>query len=134
MRIQRSRVTERKTSLNLFTSTHAQYHPAFYRHVDVGASLLLTGFLNFVFVSILSLVVLTPVTAIANYLFTEMWPVPFYIRIPALIPLLVVYLLPWSVYFGERWLLVVRSGTYALTLPLLVYWAMYRGLERDEDS
>ena len=100
----------------------------------MGASLLLTGFLNFVFVSILSLVVLTPVTAIANYLFTEMWPVPFYIRIPALIPLLVVYLLPWSVYFGERWLLVVRSGTYALTLPLLVYWAMYRGLERDEDS
>ena len=96
-----------------------------------GASFVFTGFLNFSFISVLSLVVLTPVTSIADYLFTHRWPFPFYIQIPVLIPLLIIYLLPWSLLFGGAFFLILFFGTIALTLPLFVYWGVFRVLDRD---
>ena len=44
---------------------------------DGRASLLLTGLTNVVWVAFLCLVVLMPVTVIADYLFTRKWPVSF---------------------------------------------------------
>ena len=100
-------------------------------HVEPNASFFLSGLLNFIFVSTVFLVVLTPVASIAEYLFTRKWPLRFYVQIPALLPLLIVYLLPWTLFFGRRFLIVLVSGTIVLTLPLFLYWAIYRGLDRD---
>jgi hypothetical protein len=96
-----------------------------------GASLLFTGFLNFVMVFALSLVVLTPVTSIADYLFKYKWPFSVFIQIPLLIPLLVLYLLPWTLFFGRFFFIVLLSGAVALTLPLMVYWCVFRALDRE---
>jgi hypothetical protein len=109
-------------------------------NADAGASLLLTGMANFVMACALSLVVLTPVSSIAQYLFDRRWSFPFYLQIPLLVPLLAVYLFPWALVFGRHatvasgapapFLFVLGLATLSLTLPLLIYWAVFRGLDR----
>jgi len=92
-----------------------------------GASLVLTGFLNFLLVSAICLVVLAPVTSIADYLFTKKWPVPVYVQLPSLVPLLIVYLLPWWFILPCRVAFVV--GALILMPPLLVYWGVFKGTD-----
>jgi hypothetical protein len=101
---------------------------------DLQGSLVLTGFVNFVMVCVLSLVVLTPVTSIAQYLFERKWSFPAYVQVPILIPLLSAWLLPWALFFGRSFLAVLISCMMNLTLPVLIYWAVLRGLDRDDLS
>lgn len=98
---------------------------------DPSTSLAFTGLLNFFLVSVLTLVVLSPVTSIADYLFTHTWSVPFYIQLPALVPLLILYLLPWSLLFGSLYFTILTAGTVALTIPLILYCAVFRVTDRD---
>lgn len=95
-----------------------------------GASLAFSGLVNLALVSVVSLVVLTPVASIANHLFTRKWALPFYLQIPALVPLLLLYLVPWSALFGALFVRVLLLGTAGLTLPLWVYWCVFQAAER----
>lgn len=98
---------------------------------DLRVSLIFTGTLNFVYVCLLTISVLAPVTSIANYLFTHKWPWPFYIQIPALAALLIVYLAPWSLFFGRQFFVALEKGTLILMVPLLIYWVIFRTANRD---
>ena len=103
-------------------------------NANPGVSLLLTGAFNFVFVSALSMVVLTPVASIADHIFKRKWPFRFFIQVPLLVPFLFTYLLMWTLVFGGHFLRLLIPGTRELILPLMLYWAVYRGLDRDFGS
>lgn len=98
---------------------------------NASASLLFSGLLNFIFVSILSLMVLTPVSSLGEYLFTKKWLLPSYVQFAAILPLMIVYLTPWSLLFGNRFEIILVAATVSLTLPLLCYWAIFRLLDRE---
>ena len=100
-------------------------------HPGMAPSVPLTGLINFIAIALISLVVLAPVTSIASYLFTRKWSFPFYIQMPALVPLLMVYLVPWVFVFGRPFFGLLFTNTIAFTLPLLLYWACYTVLDRE---
>ena len=98
---------------------------------DSRAVLALSALVYFIIVCAFCVLVLTPVTSIANYLFTYKWPLSVYGQAPLLIPLLVLYLFPWTLYFGRSFPSILLAGSLSLTLPLLLYWAIFKTLDRD---
>ena len=96
-----------------------------------GQDVYLTGLMNFVFVTGLFLIVLTPVASIAAYVFTYKWSLPIYLEVPAVIPIMIAYLLPWTLLLGRYFLVVLIGSIFAFTMPMLLYWAIYKGLDRE---
>jgi uncharacterized membrane protein len=91
----------------------------------------LTGLVNCVLITGLFLIVLTPVASIATYLFTYKWSLPIYIEVLAVIPLMTAYLFPWTLLLGRYFPAVLLGSISAFTLPMLLYWAIYKGLDRN---
>jgi hypothetical protein len=121
--------------LVLNSSTHDPMPSAYFVFFNGGnaPAIYLTGLVNFVFITGLFLIVLTPVASIATYVFTYKWSLPIYLEVPALIPIMTAYLLPWSLFLGKYFLGVLIDAICALTLPMLLYWAIYKGLDRNFD-
>jgi hypothetical protein len=100
---------------------------------QLGPSLLLTGALNFVLVSALTFLVLTPVIALAEYCFNNRWSIPIFLQVPVVMLFLAAYLLPWTLFFGAQFYLAWFAAAWILMLPLLTYWGVFRvtGLAED---
>ena len=96
-----------------------------------GVSMALTGLVNVALVAFICLVVLMPITVIVDYLFTQKWAFSWPVQVMALVPLLAVYLVPWSFFFGRLWLVFLWTGVVGCALPLLVYWAVFKVSDRD---
>ncbi len=95
-------------------------------------SALAAGWLiNAMFVAMLCLLVVTPVASIADYLFTYKWPFRWFFQFLFLLPLLFVYLIPWSLFFGRFFWVILLAGTIAMILPLLLYWIVFNALDFD---
>jgi hypothetical protein len=95
------------------------------------AVLVINWMMNAVFFVFFSMIVLAPVTSVADYLFTRKWQLPFYLQIPALAPLLVAYLFFWSLLFGRLFYLVLCAAALGLIVPLWVYWGVFRVTDRE---
>jgi hypothetical protein len=119
--------------LVLDPSTRAPVPSAYFTLTNSGHdhSIYLIGLANIIFISGLFLIVLTPVASIAAYLFTYKWSLPIYLEVPALIPIMIGYLFPWTLLVGRYFLGVLIGSISALTLPMLLYWAIYKGLDRN---
>ncbi len=120
------------TRLVLNSSSYDPTPSAYFTFVNGGHdhTIYLTGLVNFLFITGLFLIVLTPVASIATYVFTYKWSLPIYLEVPALIPIMIAYLLPWTLFLGRYFLVVLIGAMSALTLPMLLYWAIYKGLDR----
>jgi len=117
--------------LILNPSTHDPAPSAFFTDGNSGHTIYLTGLMNVVFITGIFLIVLTPVASIAAYMFTYKWTPPIYLEAPAVIPIMIVYLLPWTLFVGRYFLAFLVGSIFALTLPMLLYWAIYKGLDRN---
>lgn len=80
-------------------------------------------------VSIFSLLVAAPVTSVGHYLFTRKQPVKYWERPLGLVLILTLYLIPWTLPLGLKFPVVLCACIAALTLPVIVYWGIFTGLD-----
>lgn len=98
---------------------------------DSTATIAMSWFMNFIVVSTLTLMVLMPVTSIADHLFKYRWALSTFWQIPAVIPVFVIYVGAWSLIFGSHFLLAAYTATMALIFPMLLYWCIFRVTDLD---